>query len=471
MKTYQKPLGRSIAIGCIVFTAILSLALCVLNYSYQKSTLYRRYQSQITDILTYAEKHIDDEDLKRCIETGTESETYREMLLFMDEIMNSFSIHYLYAVKPLNTDETGNVMSVFSAEDDYNRYVDTEGNLYLGWIAEGEYDAETAQLLFDIMAQDDVVFFVEETGWSTDYTGALPLRDGAGDAYAVLAVDVDITALLGELRLTALKNVAVIVLLGLIYTVSFLLWTRRNITAPVRLLEESVVEFARRSHGQRSMEALAFNAPDIRTHNEIKSLSGAVAQMTEDMRQYVSDILTAEEHSRDMKQLADEMSELATVDPLTGLGNLTACMREEEAINRAIAEKDGSLRFALAMIDLNYLKYINDHFGHEKGDEALRRLGAIVRRVFAHSSVFRIGGDEFIVILRGADYDDAERLGERLRAEVAHPMRSEPWKNVSAAFGIARFDPAADRCMDDVLKRADTTMYDMKKAMRAQRQD
>jgi GGDEF domain-containing protein len=50
-------------------------------------------------------------------------------------------------------------------------------------------------------------------------------------------------------------------------------------------------------------------------------------------------------------------------------------------------------------------------------------------------------------------------------------MGSEPWKNVSAAIGIARFDPAADRCMDDVLKRADTTMYDMKKAMRAQRQD
>ena len=150
MSTYKKPLGRSIALGCILFMAILCLALSVLNYYNQRNALYQRYQSHITDILRYVEHHIDAEDTKRCIETGEESETYKETLLFMDEIMNDFSIHYLYAVKPLNLNDSGNVISVFSAEDYYNRYVDPEGNLYLGWISEDEYDAETVRELFAV---------------------------------------------------------------------------------------------------------------------------------------------------------------------------------------------------------------------------------------------------------------------------------------------------------------------------------
>lgn len=470
MGTYKKPLGRSIAFGCIQFTVILCLTLSVLNYYNLKKALYLRYEYQITDILRYVESHIDHADLRRCTETGVESEEYKELLLFMDDIMNDFHIHYLYAIKPLNRNETGNVMSVLSAEDYYNRYVDPEGNLYLGWISDDEFDAELVGLFFDVMEQDDIIFFLEETEWSTDYTGALALRD-EGEAYALLAVDVDITTLSAELWDNAGKNIAVIFCLGILYTAAFLLWTRKNITAPVQLLEKGVVDFAGRSHGQRNVEALRFDAPDIQTNNEVESLSKAITQMTEDMQEYVSDILSAEEKSRDMKQLADEMSELATVDPLTGIGNLTACMRDEEEINRLIAEQPDKLRFGLAMIDLNFLKYINDTFGHEKGDEALRNLAKLASKVFARSSAFRIGGDEFIVILRGQDYDDAEYLKEQFRAEASWKMNDEPWVKFSAAIGIARFDPSKDRCMDDVLKRADLAMYEMKKDMRALRQD
>lgn len=470
MSTYRKPLSRSIAFGCIQFTTILCLTLSVLNIYSLRKALYLRYESQITDILTYVESHIDHEDLRRCVETGVESEAYQELLLFMDGIVNDFNIHYLYAIKPLNRNETGNVMSVLSAEDYYNRYVDTEGNLYLGWISDDEFDAETVELFYDVMERDEVSFFVEKTEWSTDYTGALALRGSDGEAYAVLAVDVDITALSSELRDNALKNTAVIVLLGALYTVAFLLWTRRNITMPVQLLEKGVVDFAGRSHGQRDVDALKFDAPVIRTDNEVESLSRAITQMTVDMQDYVSDILSAEERSRDMKELADAMSELAIIDPLTGIGNLTACMREEEKLNAEIAANPMELHFALAMIDLNFLKYINDTFGHEKGDETLRALAATASEVFAHSPVFRIGGDEFIVILRGKDYDNVDSLKERFHARTARMDPREPWKQFSASIGVSRFEPSADKRMDDVLKRADQAMYEMKIQMHAQRE-
>lgn len=59
MRTYKKPLGRSIAFGCILFTAILCLTLSVLNYYNQRDALYRRYESHITDILRFVENNID----------------------------------------------------------------------------------------------------------------------------------------------------------------------------------------------------------------------------------------------------------------------------------------------------------------------------------------------------------------------------------------------------------------------------
>ena len=466
MRTYKKPLGRSIAFGCILFTLILCLALSVLNYYNQRRTLYQRYQSYITDILQYVDRRIDDEDLKRCIETGEESETYKQTLLFMDGIMNDFDIHYLYAIKPLNRNETGNVMSVLSAEDDYNRYVDPEGNLYLGWISEDEYDAETVGELFDIMAQDGIVFFVEETEWSTDYTGALPLRGEDGEAYAILAVDVEITEMARELWSQVLRNTLVILGLGVLYMVQFLLWTKKNITRPVILLEQGVVDFAGRSHGQRSVEALKFEAPDIRTDNEVESLSKAITKMTEDMRDYVSDIITAEEKTRDMRELADSMRELAVVDALTGIRNKAAYVREALKLTYELAE-DPSLRFGLAMIDLNYLKRINDTYGHEKGDIALKKLTRIACTVFAHSPVFRVGGDEFVVILRGQDYQNIEALKEGFLALIAGETAEEPWVRISAAIGVALYDPAADRSVEDVFKRADAAMYEMKKEMKA----
>ena len=359
MNSYKKPLGRSIAIGCILFTAVLCLALSVSNYFIERNALFQRYRSYITDILTYAENHIDHEDMKRCSETLEESETYKETLLFMDDIMNDFSIHYLYAIVPLNLNETANVKCIFSAEDDYNRYEDTEGNLFLGWISDDEYDAKTVEELYEIMNGHEIVFFLEKTGWSTDYTGAVSLRDQNDVPYGILGVDVDITALSKELIRQALTNTSVILALGIIYTVLFLLWTRSNITRPVIALEQEVVDYAGRSHGQRDVEALKFEAPEIHTDNEVEALSKAILQMTQDMQDYVSAILSAEERSRDMKQLADAMSELAIIDTLTGIRNKNAFTKETEKLGKELSSNP-DLKFGMAMIDLNFLKLIND---------------------------------------------------------------------------------------------------------------
>lgn len=464
MKNHKRPLNRSITIGCVCFIIALCALLSVTNLSLYKRSVYKDYRGYIANILDYTIAQIDGDDLKTCIDTLEESEQYKKTLLFMDNLMEHFSdVHYFYAIKPLNTNETGNMMSVLSAERYYDRYVDTEGNLYLGWISDDEFDAQTAAKFFDIMNGGSVVYFEEKTEWGTDYTGALPIRDSQGNGIAVLAVDIDISFINGMIVRYATVNICLILVAGVIFIGLFLLWSRKNITEPIKELEQSAVGFADHSHGQRDVDALSFNAPVLKTDNEIKALSDAVVKMTEDMRDYVSEVVNAEKKAANMQELANR-------DALTGIRNKTAYDNELKMV--ATKLEDGETKVGIAMVDLNHLKKINDSYGHDKGNIAIQKICRIICTIFEHSPVFRIGGDEFAIILRGRDYENYRKLEERFNAELDQIARNgalQPWEQVSAAIGAAFYDETVDSGVDSLFKRADHVMYERKKAMKAAR--
>lgn len=465
MRKYKRPLNRSITVGCIVFLLLLCLLLSVANLTLYKNYVYDDYRGYIADLLGYAMSRIDADDLKICIDTLTESDKYKETLLFLDDLMEHYDdIHYLYAVRPLNTDDTGSVLSVLSAERYYDRYIDTEGNLYLGWISDDEYDSETASQLFDIMNGDDIVYFHEETEWGVDYTGAMPIKTTDGESIAVLAIDIDLSFINGMILNYALVNVLIIVAMGVVFIGIFLIWSRRNITMPIKKLQQSAVGFVGHSHGQRDVDALRFDAPNVTSDNEIKALSDAVVKMTQDMRDYVTDIISAE-------RKAANLQELANTDALTGVGNKTAYDREIRRLQGMLSI--GHSKVGLAIADLNFLKVINDTYGHEKGNVALVKLCDLICETFTHSKVFRIGGDEFVIILHGEDYTNYDRLMESFNGELAAISEDgslEPWEKISAAVGAAFYDASIDENFDGLFRRADHVMYDRKKEMKAVRQ-
>ena len=468
MKSHKRPLNRSITIGCVFFIVLLCILLSIVNHLMFRNYVYEDYQGYISDLLGVTLSQIDGDDLKQCIETGEESGKYKETLLYMDNLMDHIDdIHYFYAVLPLNGDENGNVMSVFSAERYYDRYVDTEGNLYLGWIAEeGEFEPETVDLFFRIMnGGDAVTYFEEDTDWGLDYTGAVPIRDSDGNAVALLALDIDMTFLKAQIVQHTVVDVLVITLAGAVFLLIFLLWSRRNITKPIASLEESAEKFVDHSQGQRDVDALHFEAPEIHSDNEVKALSNAVVKMTEYMREYVSDVVSAEKKAANMQELANK-------DALTGVRNKTAYDHELKKLDALL--KEGETGIGLAMVDLNFLKKLNDTYGHEKGNLAIQKLCRIVCVIFSHSPVFRIGGDEFVVVLRGGDYDNYEALEKRFQDELRAMKEDEtlkPWEAVSASIGAAFYDPAKDDNMASVFRRADHEMYVNKIEMKAVRED
>ncbi len=466
-----KPLRRSISFACIFFTFILGLVIGISNYFSYKKSLYQRYQSYIIDILNYVDSKIDHEDLQKCIETKVRSQKYDELEKIMDGIKENFSVHYLYIIKVLNKNPTANVMSVVSAEGYYDRYINTEGNLYLGWISDDEFSVEVVNNFYSAMTKRVPFFFEEATEWGVDYTGALALCDSKRNPYAVLAVDVNITDIKNLIRNHMIVTSVLIIFLGLAFTVLFLIWTRLNILNPIVSLEKCVVAFAEKSHGQRDINLLNFEEPEIRTKNELFNLSKAVTKMTRDIRDYIKEIVEAESKADEMSRQASQMSELANKDALTGIRNKTAY---DSAIKNM--EYDLSigknLAFGIGMIDLNFLKKINDTYGHEKGDISIKKLCGLVCMIFAHSPVFRIGGDEFVVILKGKDFENVESLTDEFNkkiADFAADKYLEPWEKISAALGVAFYDSKIDISVLNVFKRADQKMYERKKAMKATR--
>ena len=164
---------------------------------------------------------------------------------------------------------------------------------------------------------------------------------------------------------------------------------------------------------------------------------------------------------------AEQMNELAYKDALTGLGNKLAYDKALQQLNLEL--KQGRTAFGVAVIDLNDLKKINDAYGHDCGSMSLRQISSLICNTFVHSPVFRIGGDEFTVVLRGTDYDRIEELVSSFYAaqsELAANPKISPWDRVSAALGYALYDAQRDHGAEDVFRRADEKMYEQKKQMK-----
>ena len=233
-----RPLSRSISFGCILFILILCVILGMVSYSNYRTALYSHCESYLSDLLTYIDTKIDDDDLSQCIRTGVRSTRYDELEAFMDAVKEDFDVHYLYILKPLNTDASANMMYVLTAENDYDRNVDTEGNLALGDISGNEYDSRTAALFLNVMKQKEIVFFEDISAWGKDYTAAFPLYDSSRTAYAVLAADIELTNIKTLIWRNTIESAILVILFGAVFTMIFLFWANRDIVKPLKNLEK-----------------------------------------------------------------------------------------------------------------------------------------------------------------------------------------------------------------------------------------
>ena len=154
-------------------------------------------------------------------------------------------------------------------------------------------------------------------------------------------------------------------------------------------------------------------------------------------------------------------------DALTNVSNRRAYEDKEMFLQSKINSKEG-FEFAIAMFDVNNLKMVNDSEGHEAGDEYLIRACRLICNIFKHSPVYRVGGDEFIAVLTGGDYENREALRAQLEQSLSAYTNKLPIAKdyISIASGIAEYIPSEDAIVQDVTNRADDRMYENKKMIK-----
>ncbi len=256
-----------------------------------------------------------------------------------------------------------------------------------------------------------------------------------------------------------LISVAIISVIG-ITIVHFIL------TKPIKQLNELATLY--RENPEEAHRR--FDTIKIYTNDEIAELTESVKLMENDIHLKISELTAMNEELAASQKETKRMSVLANKDALTGALNKTAYNHITEKMDEDIS-KGRMGDFGVAMIDLNYLKSINDEHGHNAGDTALKRLFDIIASTFRQSPIFRIGGDEFVVILSRNDFEHSDLLinefNKKIHKEISK-KKAESYERTSAAIGYAVFDRSSDHSVEDVFRRADKEMYTKKRVMKGE---
>lgn len=160
----------------------------------------------------------------------------------------------------------------------------------------------------------------------------------------------------------------------------------------------------------------------------------------------------------------NQLLQLARKDPLTGVGNRRAL--DEKLAEICAAQARMSVPCSLILIDIDNFKEFNDEFGHAVGDQILVRLTEIIEfRIRGADSLYRIGGEEFVVLIDGQKKEQARRLAEQLR-KLVEAYDLAPEGRVTISLGVAEL--GAGETPDEWLRRADLALYESKRSGRNQ---
>ena len=165
--------------------------------------------------------------------------------------------------------------------------------------------------------------------------------------------------------------------------------------------------------------------------------------------------------NQELNKLNSDLERMATRDPLTGLYNrrlvFEKFLEEKRRANRL------SYPLSLVVIDINHFKKVNDQLGHAAGDDLLIRLSNLILKLTRESldSAFRIGGDEFLLLLANCDKTSASLILDRLNGEFAKLTDI-----ATLAYGVVEIDSDCEEDLDRCIMAADQLMFENKQGSR-----
>ena len=359
------------------------------------------------------------------------SKTRRFITKYLD---NMPSVKYLYIV-----DYGG----INAGQDMYLVDSEYESLIEMGYyeIREPEFDGK------DLINLDNSVLSHSET-WGWLYSNYAPIYDSNGNIVAIVGCDIELTDVVHSRHKLFAFMIGGIVLFTLIAIIFVLFIVNKSIIRPLEIISSKIQEFKPRPNMTRN----DYTIMDYKSkrQNEITDISNNIKELELSIVDFMYNLNIKD---RQINQL----DELSMRDSLTSVGNVRAY---KDASHRLNGDMEHST-FAILMADINNLKIINDTYGHKEGDKYISTCCKMLCETFKHSPVFRIGGDEFVVIVENEDYENRHMLYDQLNKTYSENFKNQTLpiiERYSMSLGMAD-KLETDTIADTVFKRADKMMY------------
>ena len=438
----------------ITITLLVAISISAISYAiYHKSAVEER--TRIADgIISMVVSEINPNRVDEFLELGHRAEGYNEVERNLYRIRASNSdIKFIYVYKIM---EDG--CHVVFDLDTSTVAASKPGSVE-------EFDEAFNEYLPDLLAGRPIPPIPSNETYGNLLTIYKPVYNSVGKCVCYAGIDFSMDKITDYGRTFISKVVAVFAGALIFIFVLGLTFIENNIILPVNTMAFCAKNFAYDSEEAREQNIDNIKSLDIKTNDEIENLYAAFVKMTSDSMHYFNNL-------RKAKIEVAVMEELAHKDAMTGIRNKTSYGETIAKLDEKILS--GDAQFCIIMIDVNYLKRVNDTYGHERGNEYLINACNLTCDIFGKEDVYRVGGDEFVVVLDGEKVPTCEENVARLRATIEKFRADEslePWEKVSAAIGVAYYEAGVDKSADEVFKRADSDMYKNKLAMKATRRD
>lgn len=404
---------------------------------------------------------IDPKRVDDYIKLGRDAEDYVEVEQKLYGIKHSsVDVKYLYVYRML--DNGCQVVFDLNATD---LEADKPGTIV-------DYDSAVLKYKADLIAGKPIPPIISDDEYGYLLTLYKPLYDANGKCQCYAAVDFSMDNFSEYIRSFVAQLLILFIGCFIFIFVMGLWFIENNIILPVNTMAYCAQNFSYDNKEERDKNIERIKSLQISTGDEIENLYNSLIKSTENISTYLEHLQIAKIQVENMKVKVYAMDELANTDSLTGIRNKTAYTTMITKLDQHI--EDGDAEFCIVMVDVNFLKRVNDTYGHERGNEYLINACKLVCSVFGTEHVYRIGGDEFVVIVTGDKVSLCRYFVKQFQMEMSRKNSNEllePWEKVSAAVGVAIYQPGVDLSADAVFKRADAQMYENKLAMKAQRTD
>lgn len=465
----KKPINRSMMIFGITMLCTLLLLMSIQSSGMLKAALDRRYDSHLRDIVTYLEHTVDADDLRECIRSGEPSEKYNALQQQVNTMVDDFEVMFIFIGIPK---EDGTMVNVVSSTSEAERAAGDTEDFPIGYVDESYYTVESIKPYVGALKTPDrfSAFRANSPEFGSTYTVCRPVVTSDGETIALACAEMGLAELHRSINIYVWSSIALITVICIAFAYYSGHWMQRNIVKPLRLLEERTREFAENSRGKRDLKELTFNTPDIHTQNEIESLADAITQMSEDMKNYVEDILVAEMRADHAEGEAEDIARLAYEDALTHAGSRVAYDAKKAELSKQIAA--GNAQFSLVAVNLMNAKHIDDIYGVDASQKYTLACCDILREVFPDSTLYRVVDDDFAVFLEGESYEKRDELYEALKkrfAEAQEDPQREPWERCVVASGMTDYIKDADENADQVGRRVEMIVFRNKRILQSEK--